>query len=93
MKKLLLFASFVGLLGCDPPIDQPSDAAGRASGRYAVQAYVVDGDTIYSATGTNRFGIREFYVAVGRVAPDSVAVSTVHTKDFTLYFGPSVGRT
>lgn len=74
MKKLLIPLCFVGLFGCQPK-DEPSDMAARASGVYAVQFFVVDGDTLYSPNGKNKLGVNNFYVGVSRKAPDSVQVS------------------
>ena len=74
MKKQLLLLLSIGFLGCQPK-DEPSDVAGRASGNYAVQFYIVDGDTLYSTNGKNKLGVDNFYVGVSRKASDMVAVS------------------
>jgi hypothetical protein len=74
MKKLLIPLWFIGLFGCQPK-DEPSDVAARASGVYAIQFFVVDGDTLYSPNGKNKLGVNNFYVGVSRKAPDSVQVS------------------
>lgn len=79
MNKLLLLLSFIGLLSCQPE-DQPNDVAARASGRFAVQSYVVNGDTLYTSTGVNKINVREFYIVVDRKTPDSVRVGSVYIK-------------
>ena len=79
MNKLLLFLSFIGLLSCQPE-DQPTDVAARASGRFAVQSYVVNGDTLYTSSGINKIGVSEFFIAVDRKKPDSVRVGSVYKK-------------
>ena len=73
MNKLRLLLPLIGLLSCQPE-DQPSDTAARASGNYAIQSYVVNGDTVYSTSGKNKLGVRDFYIRVGRKASDTVAV-------------------
>ena len=73
MRKLLLLSCTV-FLGCQPK-NEPSDVATRASGLYAVQSYIVDGDTLYSANGTNKIGASNFYIGVSRKASDTVLVS------------------
>ena len=79
MKKLLLFLSFIGLVSFQPK-DQPSDVAARAAGKYIVQAYVVNGDTLYTSKGINKIGVSDFYVIVDRKGPDSVRVGCFYTK-------------
>ena len=80
MNKLLFFLSFIGLVSCQGN-DQPSDVAARASGKYIVQAYVVNGDTLYSPKGINKIDVRDFYVQVDRKEPDSVRVGVFYTKN------------
>lgn len=88
MNKLLLLSSLIGLFGCQPE-DQPSDAAARASGTYAIQSYVVNGDTVYSTSGINKLGVSDFSIRVGRKTSDTVAVeyaqnrSTLPVANFT----------
>lgn len=88
MRNLLLPLCFAGLVGCQPK-DEPSDVAARASGAYAIQSYVVDGDTLYSIGGKNKLGVKDFYIRVGRKTSDTVVVeyaqnrSTVPLANFT----------
>lgn len=74
MRKLLIPLSLVGLVGCQPT-NEPSDVAARASGAYAVQAYVIDGDTLYSSNGRNLLGVTNFFIGISRRTADTVAVS------------------
>lgn len=74
MKKQLLLLFSIGFLGCQPK-DEPLDVAGRVSGAYAVQFYIVDGDTLYSINGKNKLGVNNFYVSVGRKASDTLAIT------------------
>lgn len=80
MNKLLLFLSFIGLVSCQSN-DQPSDVAARASGKFIVQAYVVNGDTLYTSKGINKIGVSDFYIQVDRKVPDSVRVGIFYTKN------------
>ena len=80
MNKLLILLAFSGLFGCQPK-EQPSDVAARASGRYPVNFYVVDRDTLLSSTGINKLGLTNYYIEVSRVGPDSVRVMTNYTKN------------
>lgn len=76
MNKLLLLFSSIGFLSCQPKDQLPSDAAARASGAYAVQLYVVDGDTLYSTNSNkNKLGISNFYIGVSRKTADTVMIS------------------
>ena len=79
MNKLLLLVSFICLVGCEPE-EQPNDVTARASGRYAVQFYVLNGDTLYTSKGINKIGVSEFYIVVDRKTPDSVRVASVYKK-------------
>lgn len=79
MNKLLSLLSFVGLIGCQPK-DQPGDVAARASGRYPVNFYVVDRDTLLSS-GINKLGLTNYHIEVSRVGPNSVRVMTNYTKN------------
>lgn len=79
MNKLLLVLSFTGLIGCQSK-DQPSDVAARASGKFIVQSYVVNGDTLYSSKGVNKIGVSDFYIIVDHKGPDSVRVGSFYTK-------------
>jgi hypothetical protein len=54
--------------------------AARASGRYTVQFYVLNGDTLYTSKGINKIGVSEFYVVVDRKGPDSVRVGSIYKK-------------
>lgn len=79
MNKLLLFLSFIGLLSCQPD-DQPTDVAARASGRFAVQTYILNGDTLYTSAGVNKINVSEFYIIVDRKKPDSVRIGSAYRK-------------
>lgn len=74
MRKLLILLYLAGLFGCQPR-NEPTDVAARASGAYAVQSFIVDGDTLYSSNGTNKLGVNNFYLGVSRKAADTVAIS------------------
>lgn len=78
MNKLLLLLPFIGLFSCQPKENLPTDVAARASGRYAVQYYVLNGDTLYTSKGINRIGVSEFCIVVDRKGPDSVRVGSVY---------------
>ncbi len=52
--------------------------AARASGRFAVQFYVVNGDILYTNTGINKINVSEFYILIDRKKPDSVRVGSVY---------------
>ena len=80
MKKIFLLLAFIGLIGCQPK-NEPSDVATRASGRYSVQYYVVDGDTLLSTKGINKLGLSSYYIDISRVGPDSVSVINYSTKN------------
>ena len=80
MKKLLLSVSFLGGLSCQPEEEPFTDVAARAAGQYQIQAYVLNGDTLYTSTGVNKIGVSEFYIVLGRIKPDSVRISTVYRK-------------
>lgn len=77
MNKLLSLLLLGFLASCERknPID---DTAARASGRYAIQSYVVNGDTLYKSRGINRLGASEFYVIIDRKGPDSVRIGSVY---------------
>ena len=79
MRRLLIPLFFVGLFSCQPE-DEPSDVAARASGSYAIQSYVVNGDTVYSASGKNKLGVSNFSIRVGRKASDTVAVEYAQNR-------------
>lgn len=75
MRKLILcILPCTVFLGCQPE-NEPSDVANRASGTYAVQFYVEDGDTLYSTSGKNKLGVNNFYIGISRKSSDTVAVS------------------
>ena len=74
MRMLLIPLYLVVLLGCQPK-NEPLDVAARVSGAYAVQAYVIDGDTLYSSRGINKLGVTNFFVGVSRRTADTVAIS------------------
>ncbi len=78
MNKLIIL-SFIGLVSCQPD-DLPNDVAARAAGRFAVQSYVVNGDTLYTSMGINKIGVSEFYIIVDRKKPDSVRVGSAYKK-------------
>ncbi|CAN5501481.1 hypothetical protein BH09BAC4_BH09BAC4_18190 [soil metagenome] len=80
MNKLILFLSFIGLVSCQAD-NQPSDVAARASGKFVVKYYVVNGDTLYSAKGVNKIDVSDFYVQVDRKEADSVRVGIFYTKN------------
>ena len=80
MKKLILLLSVLGFLSCQRKEDIPNDVAARASGQYAVQSYVVNGDTLYTSKGINKIGVSEFYIVVDRKKPDSVRVGSFYKK-------------
>lgn len=77
MHKLLGLLLLGSLSSCEPA-DQFNDVAARASGRYAIQSYVLNGDTLYKSRGVNKLGVSEFYVVVDRKGPDSVRVGSVY---------------
>lgn len=79
MKNFLLLLPFLGLWGCEQT-EKPTDVAARASGRFAVQSYVVNGDTLYTSRGVNKIGVSEFYIIVDRKKPDSVRVGSVYKQ-------------
>jgi hypothetical protein len=80
MTKLLLPLLSLSFLACQPNEPVYTDVAARAAGRYVVQSYVINGDTLYSSRGINKIGISEFYVIVDRKNPDSVRVGSVYKK-------------
>jgi hypothetical protein len=80
MAKLLLPLVLLSCLACQPKESVPNDVAARASGRFEVQTYVINGDTLYSNQGVNKIGVSEFYVLVDRKKSDSVRVGVVHKK-------------
>jgi hypothetical protein len=75
MKSLILLLPFLVFFACKPR-EIPNDVAARASGKYIVQSYTVNGDTLYTSNGINKIGIKEFYISVGRTKPDSLQVVT-----------------
>ncbi len=80
MKSLLFLLASVGLLNCQSK-DDPTDTAARASGRYIVQVYRVDGDTLLSTKGINKLGVSNYYIEVSRLAADSVQVMNFYSKN------------
>jgi hypothetical protein len=81
MAKLLVPLLFLSLLACQPKESVPTDVAARASGRYTVQTYSINGDTLYSSKGVNKIGVSEFYLIVDREKSDSVRVGSVYKKN------------
>lgn len=80
MKKLLLSVCFLGCLACQPKEEVFTDLAARAAGQYQIQAYVLNGDTLYTSKGVNKIGVSEFYIVLSRIKPDSVRLATVYRK-------------
>ena len=80
MTKLLLPLLSLIFLACQPNETVYTDMAARASGRYIVQSYVINGDTLYSNKGINKIGISEFYIIVDRKESDSVRVGSAYKK-------------
>ena len=80
MVKLLLPLMLLSFLACQPKESVPNDVAARASGRYTVQTYILNGDTLYSAEGVNKIGVSEFYIIVSRKNSDSLRVGSVYKK-------------
>lgn len=81
MIKLLLPLVVLSFIACQHKESIPNDAAARASGRYIVQTYIVNGDTLYSSKGVNRIGVSVFYILVDRKKSDSVRVGSVYKKN------------
>ena len=75
MNKLYLLLLSIGSFGCQPNDQLPTDTAARAAGAYAIQSYVVDGDTLYSAKGINKLGLTNFYIGLSRQSADTVLIS------------------
>lgn len=80
MAKLLLPLLFLGFFGCQHKESVPNDVAARASGRYTVLTYSINGDTLYASKGVNKIGVSEFYIVVDRKKSDSVRVGSVYKK-------------
>lgn len=80
MTKLFLPLLFLSFLACEPKENVPNDVAARASGRFAVQTYILNGDTLYTSKGINKIGVSEFYIIVDRKKSDSVRVGSVYKK-------------
>ncbi|QDK81016.1 hypothetical protein EXU85_21325 [Spirosoma sp. KCTC 42546] len=78
MGKLLLLLCFSGFLSCQPKDTTPNDVAARAAGKYVIQSYVLNGDTLYTSKGINKLGVSEFYIIVDRKGPDSVRIGSVY---------------
>ncbi|GAB2772899.1 hypothetical protein GCM10027275_14810 [Rhabdobacter roseus] len=74
MKKLLLLSIISLCLGCKRE-EGPVDTAARAAGKYLVEYYVVDQDTLWSARGINKLGLSDFHIEVSRVSADSVLIT------------------
>lgn len=73
MKTIVFSLLSLLIFGCQPK-DEPMDVAGRAAGRYAIQFYVVDGDTLFSINGKNKLVLKQHYIDVGRKSSDTVVV-------------------
>lgn len=82
MQKIFSLFLLCGILsGCEPD-NTPTDVPARASGKYIVQYYAINGDTLYAGKTVNKLGLREFYILVDRKSSDSVRVgSTYKTLD------------
>ncbi|GAB3755970.1 hypothetical protein GCM10028817_25030 [Spirosoma pomorum] len=59
----------------------PNDVAARASGRYTVLTYCINGDTLYSSKGVNKISVSEFYIVVDRKKSDSVRVGSAYKRN------------
>lgn len=82
MKRLILLLLLGSCIGCQMEVKQIKfdDVAGRASGRYVVNSYVINGDTLYSNSGINKINAQEFYIDLGRKKPDSLQMS-IHFRE------------
>ena len=80
MKKMLLLLSLLSVVACKPKEDIPNDAGARASGRYIVLSYSINGDTLYTNKGVNKIGVSSFYITVSRRKADSVQVLSTYRK-------------
>lgn len=79
MNKLFTFLLVGSLFSCERT-EQPNDVAARASGRYAIQSYTLNGYTLYTSKGVNKLSFSEFYIIVDRKGPDSVRIGSVYKK-------------
>lgn len=82
MKRLILLLLLGSFVGCQTEVKEIKfdDMAGRVSGRYVVNSYVINGDTVYSSSGTNKIKAEEFYIYLTRIKSDSLQMS-LHFKE------------
>ena len=74
MKKILWLSVILLCLGCQRE-EGPVDTAARAAGKYLVEYYIVDQDTLWSARGINKLGVSDFHIEISRVSADSVLIT------------------
>ncbi len=98
MKRLILLLLLGSCIGCQTEIKKIKfdDVAGRASGLYVVNLYVINGDTLYSSSGINKINAKEFYIDLGRQKSDSLQMSirfkeigATSSSNFIKYVGVS----
>lgn len=80
MKRVLFLLLAFKLVGCQPS-GQPTDTATRASGKYNVQHYLVNGDTLWSRAGVNKTGWSDYYIQISPKASSEVEVSDYVSKN------------
>ena len=56
MKRMILLLLLGSCVGCQTEVKeiQFDDVAGRVSGQYVVNSYVINGDTLYSSSSINK---------------------------------------
>lgn len=80
MKSSLLLLPLAGLLSCQPKNQLP-DAAARSMGKYTIQSYVMDGDTLFATNGINKYEVSDFYVEVTRLESSKVLVTKYYHRN------------
>lgn len=80
ISNVLLMGTIAGLFSCEP--DQFSGVAAGTKGQYIVTAYIVAGDTLFSAQSLsskpeiNRIGVDNFAIAIEARAADQAVLIT-----------------
>lgn len=73
MIRLLVPVLVLILTACDR-VHLIDDEAARLRGEYAVETYVINDDTLFSAGGINKIGVTDFKVTVSRKNADSLSI-------------------
>lgn len=80
MKKSIVALLLFVALGCKRN-DGPADPLDHVFGKYAVEYYIVDGDTAFSKSGIDKYGISDFHYDISRKGSDSVIVMQRYKPD------------